>query len=99
MSGKRIIDCNLLSVSDVIQQKGLDVVNLLKIDVERAELDVLNGIGEKDWPKIRQIAMEVHDRAGCLERIEKLLWARGYQVSSTIGNLEGTGLRNVFAKR
>ena len=30
-------------------------VDLLKVDVERAELDVLRGISSQDWPRIRQV--------------------------------------------
>jgi len=34
-------------------------VDLLKVDVERAELLVLRGVRPDDWPHIRQVAMEV----------------------------------------
>jgi hypothetical protein len=37
---------------------------LLKVDVERAELDVLRGVREEHWPLVRQVAMEVHDGGG-----------------------------------
>ncbi len=32
----------------------IEAVDLLKIDVEKAELDVLAGIEEADWPRFRQ---------------------------------------------
>jgi 31-O-methyltransferase len=34
------------------------------VDVERAELAVLRGVAPRDWPAIRQVAIEVHDSAG-----------------------------------
>jgi acyl carrier protein len=42
-------------------------------------LDVLAGIHEDDWPKIRQIVVEVHDPEE-LEQITALLRRRGYDV-------------------
>jgi len=99
MSGKRTVGCKLLTVSDIIRQQRVDVIHLLKIDVERAELDVLKGIDERDWAKIQQIAMEVHERAGGLQSVLDLLLSKGFQISSSGGNLEGTGLENVFARR
>ena len=44
-------------------------VDLLKVDVERAEKEVLEGILPSDWPKIRQVAMEVHDVDGGLQTV------------------------------
>ena len=44
-------------------------MDLLKIDVERAEKEVLQGILPSDWPKIRQVAMEVHDVEGGLQTV------------------------------
>lgn len=39
---------------------GIDHVDLLKIDTEGAEREVLAGLAEADWPKIRQMLVEVH---------------------------------------
>jgi len=46
-------------LSAVIDELGLTAIDLLKIDVEGAELDVLNGIEDRHWPTIRQLALEV----------------------------------------
>jgi hypothetical protein len=40
-------------------------VDLLKVDVERAELQVLEGVAARDWPAIRQVVLEVRDRSSC----------------------------------
>lgn len=52
-------------------------VDLLKIDVERAELAVLRGVQPEDWPRIRQVSMEVHDVDGQLQRVLDVLQTQG----------------------
>lgn len=46
----------MTTVSALISELSLERVDLLKIDVEGAELDVLRGIDQKDWPTIRQVS-------------------------------------------
>ena len=46
----------MTTVSALISEHSLERVDLLKIDVEGAELDVLRGIDQKDWPTIRQVS-------------------------------------------
>jgi FkbM family methyltransferase len=52
-------------------------IDLLKIDVEGAEIDVLHGIDPQHWPLIRHMVMEVHDLDGRLEEACDLLRDRG----------------------
>ncbi len=75
----QMVDCELRTVSSVLREEAIDRVDLLKIDVERAELEVLAGIAEDDWPRIRQIAMEVHEHEAC-RAIEHDLRRRGFGV-------------------
>jgi FkbM family methyltransferase len=42
-------------------------VDLLKVDVERAELQVLQGVQQQHWPLIQQLALEV--RAACCMQV------------------------------
>ncbi|MEO8429267.1 MAG: amino acid adenylation domain-containing protein, partial [Verrucomicrobiota bacterium] len=72
--------CQLKTLSDVIRENTIERIDLLKVDVEKSELDVLAGIHEDDWPKIRQIVVEVHDPEEPLEQITALLRSRGYEV-------------------
>ncbi|CAM9293383.1 unnamed protein product, partial [Ectocarpus sp. 12 AP-2014] len=58
--------CSVVPLSLALHQLGLPGVDLLKVDVEGDELAVLHGIDDDDWPKIRQIALEVHDIDGRL---------------------------------
>ncbi|HEX8558418.1 MAG TPA: FkbM family methyltransferase, partial [Pyrinomonadaceae bacterium] len=69
--------CRLRTLSGVIGEKKIERIDLLKLDVEKSELDVLNGIREEDWGKIRQIVAEVEGKA-VLEQITGLLGRHGY---------------------
>ncbi len=74
--------CRLITLSDALAASGESHIDLLKIDVEGAEEQVLAGIADGDWPKIRQLVIEVHDVDGRLARMRELLRARGYRVVS-----------------
>ncbi|CAN0151235.1 unnamed protein product, partial [Ectocarpus sp. 13 AM-2016] len=56
---------------------GVDKIDLLKIDVEGAELDVLLGIEQQDWPKIKQVVAEVHPVGDRVTRACELLGRHG----------------------
>ena len=77
----------LRRLADVIHEEQVSRIDLLKIDVQRAELDVLNGIEASDWEKIGQVVMEVHDQSGTatqgrLNEIRSLLEEYGFVVTS-----------------
>jgi amino acid adenylation domain-containing protein/FkbM family methyltransferase len=93
-------DCAIRTFSDVVRELGLERVDLLKIDVEKAEWDVLQGIDAADWPKIRQVVVEVHDVDGRLAEVTALLDAHGFTcVAEEERMLAGTGLYAVYARR
>jgi FkbM family methyltransferase len=92
--------CRLRPLSSVIEEEGVSAIDLLKIDVQKAELEVLAGIREEHWPLIGQIVMEVHDLDGRLERIVRLLGERGFRVTVEQDDLlQGSVLYNLFALR
>jgi natural product biosynthesis luciferase-like monooxygenase protein/FkbM family methyltransferase len=70
--------CEVKTLSEVIHQHNIEDIDLLKIDVEGSEFDVLSGIGEEDWPRIKQIVMEVHSRS-IVQSIVTLLEAHGFE--------------------
>lgn len=98
-------ECVLRRTSDVIAEVGAPVIDLLKIDVQRAELDVLRGIEDAHWPLIQQVTMEVHDEpglptAGRVDTVRALLAAQGFDVQVTEPKmLAGTGRFSVQAIR
>ena len=95
------IACPMTTLSNVIQEQGVEQIDLLKIDVEKSEQAVLTGIQAADWPKIRQLVVEVDaGQDGRLEHIETLLRRRGFDVTSEQdAQLVDSGLFNVYARR
>ena len=97
--------CRLRKMSAVIDEVGVRIIDLVKIDVQRAEYDVLQGIEARHWPLIQQISMEVHDEAGSptegrVEQVTALLSERGFQVSVAVEEmLRDTGRYAVYAIR
>ncbi len=100
-----LCESQLRKLSDVLREEGIEHIDLLKIDVQRAELDVLYGIGEENWKKIDQIVMEVHDRQdqqseGRIESIKEMLGQQGYVVLAEQDELlRGTDRWNLYAWR
>ena len=45
------VRCQLRTLSEVICENKIERIDLLKLDVERSELDVLRGVAESDWEK------------------------------------------------
>ncbi|HEX2327661.1 MAG TPA: amino acid adenylation domain-containing protein [Candidatus Angelobacter sp.] len=92
--------CPVRTLSDVIEENAIERIDLLKVDVENAELDVLLGIKETDWPKIRQLTLEVHDVAGRLQHIQGMLRSHGYEIAcEQRPSLHSTPLYNLYAVR
>lgn len=102
LSQKQHYTCQMTTVSRMMQQHNLHKVDLLKIDVERAELDVLMGIAQDDWPKISQIVMEVHDTDNRLKVVTDLLKTTGgfdRVVVTQDQQLKGSTLYNMYCTR
>lgn len=89
-----------VTISDVLADNLVDRVALLKIDVERAELDVLRGIADDDWHRIRSIVVEVQDIEGRLAACSHLLAEAGFTVSHRQEPwLADSGLHTLMATR
>jgi amino acid adenylation domain-containing protein/FkbM family methyltransferase len=94
------VEAELRTLSQVIAEAGVERIDLLKIDVEKSERDVLEGISESDWPKIRQVVAEVHDDDGRLAWTVSLLASHGFEVAcEREDELEETPLCCVYAVR
>ena len=94
------LSCELRTLSAVLSEESLTQVDLLKLDVEKAELDVLRGVDEDDWPRIRQIVAEVHDQGGRLATISEMLTQRGFSVTTEQEAMwQGTDVHMLYAKR
>ena len=75
----KTVTAQLRTLSGVILEQGIDRIDLLKINVEKSELDVLQGLGPADWPKIRQAVIEVDEKKN-LQPVMKLLEQNGFEV-------------------
>ena len=45
--------CTVRRLSEVMREENIEYIDYLKVDVQRAEMDVLNGIDHEDWRKGR----------------------------------------------
>lgn len=90
--------CQLKTISGVIRENSISRIDLLKLDVEKSELDVLAGIEPGDWAKITQFVVEVHDDDNRVEKITALFKDHGYEViTKQDAMLADTGLYNIYA--
>jgi FkbM family methyltransferase len=90
--------CQLRRLSDVIRENRIERIDLLKIDVQKCEQEVLEGLTADDWPKVEQIAVEVHDIEGRVSSMQQLLRQRGYRVTAEQDPLyAGTNIYNLYA--
>jgi FkbM family methyltransferase len=92
----RRITCNLTTISAAMREHGIDRVDLVKVDVEGAEWAVLQGIDAADWPRIRQLALEVHDVDGRVARMQELLEDKGYEVTVEQDDWRGLELQGIW---
>ncbi|MBT8381213.1 MAG: FkbM family methyltransferase [Ignavibacteriaceae bacterium] len=98
---KEYYDCQLLSVSDIIEQNNIESIDLLKVDAEKSELDIIRGIKEEHWSKIKQIVIEIHDKSHkILEEIQQILKTQGFHFEVVEEEmLQESGLYNIYARR
>jgi FkbM family methyltransferase len=74
------VKCQVRTLSSVINELNINSIDLLKIDVEGEEYEVLKGIENQDWKKIKQIAAEIHDKQGRLDTVTKMLTSHGFDI-------------------
>lgn len=78
--GKPIV-CEVETLSQFLRKHHLDRIDLLKVDAEKAEVPILKGIADADWPKLHQMILEVHDLDHDLPWIQQHLAERGFEVT------------------
>lgn len=91
----------LRTLSSVMDELGIEAIDLLKIDVEGEEYEVLAGIEQKDWGKIKQVVAEVQNCSERLQQVNQLLAQHGFNVSIEHNPLVPSELNNfnVYAIR
>ena len=78
---KETVTCEVWNLSEFIRQHGIERVDLLKLDAEQSEEQILAGIAEDDWPKIRQTVIEVHGGEQATHAIADMLTRLGFRAS------------------
>lgn len=71
------IKCEFDTLSGVIARENIQSIGLLKLDAELADWEILSGLKAEDWPRIRQVAMEVHVESDAVP-ISKFLSEQGF---------------------
>ena len=99
--GERKIKCKVCTLSEVIESKNINNINLLKMDCEGHEWEVIKGINDNHWPIIQSIVMEVHDIDERVLKVENLLSDKGFNniIKDKEKALEETDLVNIYATR
>jgi amino acid adenylation domain-containing protein/FkbH-like protein/non-ribosomal peptide synthase protein (TIGR01720 family)/FkbM family methyltransferase len=91
----------LRTLSEIIAEYKIEKIDLLKLDAEKSELAILQGIQDNHWSLIKQIVMEVHDQEGStIKQVMRLLEDKGFKfVVDEESLLHGSGLYNIYATR
>ena len=95
------VTCRMETLSRFVSDHGIERIDLLKIDAEKAEHEVFRGIETMDWRKIRQVVVEVHDLDDRLDSMTALLREHGLSeiVVEQPPTLTNSNIYNVFATR
>ena len=97
---KATFPCRLRTLSEIVDEEGVARIDLLKVDVEKSEREVLAGIREEHWGRIRQVVVEVHDEQGALDEVHDILAKHGFEmIAEQDPQLKGTTIFSVFATR
>ena len=99
VKGKKMVSCELKTLSSIIESENIQKIDLLKIDCEGAEWDVLTGIKEADWLKIKSIVIEVHDTENRVQKVKELFTQKGFTriIDEQEKGLENSAMYNIFA--
>ena len=97
----KVVECKVATttVSQIIRERGIVKIDLLKVDAERSELPILRGITAEDWSRIEQVILEVHDPKE-LPVIVGLLEAHGFEPKiEQEPQLVASRISNIYAIR
>ncbi|MDW5265515.1 MAG: amino acid adenylation domain-containing protein [Edaphobacter sp.] len=87
-------------LSQVIDDLGLERIDLLKLDVHRGTERVLKGVSPRHWSNIRQIVVEHQMPVGGHSEVEHLLQAAGYVITTKQDDMyRGTNVVFTYARR
>ncbi len=90
--GSLVEQVNTLSLQEAIELCGVKQIDLLKMDVEGAEIEIVEGASAALWQKVRRVVCEYHDRfrPGCCDRVSACLRSHGFRVEIQAAPPDGT---------
>ncbi len=95
----RPIAAQIWTLSTALERFEVERLDWLKVDVEGAELDVLRGVDERDWPRIKRVVCET-ESLPILEEARALLERAGFLVEVRDNSvIQGQHLKLLFARR
>lgn len=99
--GAQQVDVKLERLSHFLQEEYPDVksIDLLKVDVEGAELEVIKGLDDAHWALVRNVVVETWEPSGIRPEIEKLLESKGFTVSREVAEWAPTQFYMITARR
>jgi FkbM family methyltransferase len=71
-----------------VDYPNITAIDLLKIDVEGAELDVLSGLDEAHWAMTKNVVLEAGNRHGEVAEIQGILESKGFETITTSSNID-----------
>lgn len=77
------VQCTVRCLGDIIREEGIRDIDYLKVDVEGAELDVVEGMYPDDWLNVKQVAAEVEPMRSKVPKFEQLLEKHGFEFHTT----------------
>ena len=87
-------------LSSLLPEIGPAPVELLKIDVQRGELQVLEGLAPADWPRIARVVVEYQAPDGPDDALLAKLLAEGFEVTVEQDAIHrGTNVKYAYAVR
>jgi FkbM family methyltransferase len=94
------VSCPVRRLADVLLAESIERIDLLKVNVEKSEELVLEGIGDC-WPMVRQAVIEVHDIGGRLRATVDRLREQGFATVNVEQSdlLRGSEVHLVYALR
>ncbi len=84
---RELVAAKLRRLGDVLEEQQVGDIDLLKVDVEGAELSVLRGIKPEQWPRIKQVTLEV-ENFDTVRQLAALLRSKGFNVAWRATELE-----------
>lgn len=89
------------SLSQIIKEHKIEVIDLLRMDASGAELDILEGVAAEDWAKVKQVMIEVDEMNNRVKRITELLNKYHFDVTSRkfLETEDEGATYNIYAKK